>query len=40
LKRIFVLNPNHRITAKQALQHPFLVEEGQPDDGPVAAEIH
>ncbi|KAG7403611.1 Dual specificity protein kinase lkh1 [Fusarium oxysporum f. sp. rapae] len=40
LKRIFVLNPNHRITAKQALQHPFLVEEAQPDDGPVAAEIH
>ncbi|EXK82273.1 hypothetical protein FOQG_13407 [Fusarium oxysporum f. sp. raphani 54005] len=40
LKRIFVLNPNHRITAKQALRHPCLVEEAQPDDGTVAAEIH
>ncbi|KAK2471431.1 hypothetical protein H9L39_17662 [Fusarium oxysporum f. sp. albedinis] len=40
LKSIFVLNPNHRITAKQALQHPCLVEEAQPDDGTVAAEIH
>ncbi|KAI3565784.1 kinase-like domain-containing protein [Fusarium oxysporum f. sp. albedinis] len=40
LKRIFVLNPNQRITAKQALQHPFLVEEAQPDDGLVAAKVH
>ncbi|KAF5968213.1 CMGC CLK kinase [Fusarium coicis] len=38
LKRIFVLNPDHRITAKQALQHPCLTEIAQPDDGTLAAE--
>ncbi|SCV61389.1 uncharacterized protein FFFS_15959 [Fusarium fujikuroi] len=38
LKRIFVLNPEHRITAKQALQHPCLTEIAQPDDDTLAAE--
>ncbi|KAI3564207.1 kinase-like domain-containing protein [Fusarium oxysporum f. sp. albedinis] len=38
LKRIFVLNPNHRITAQQALQHPCLTEIVLPDDGTLAAE--
>ncbi|KLP06683.1 Uncharacterized protein Y057_9014 [Fusarium fujikuroi] len=38
LKRIFVLNPDHRITAKQALQHPCLTEIAQPDDDTLAAE--
>ncbi|KAI3570809.1 kinase-like domain-containing protein [Fusarium oxysporum f. sp. albedinis] len=38
LKRIFVLNPDHRITAKQALGHPCLTEIAEPDDGTLAAE--
>ncbi|KAJ0136988.1 Uncharacterized protein HZ326_20028 [Fusarium oxysporum f. sp. albedinis] len=36
LKRIFVLNPNHRITAQQALQHPCLTEIVLPDESSVA----
>ncbi|KAF5662395.1 CMGC CLK kinase [Fusarium heterosporum] len=39
LKRIFVYDPAHRITAKQALQHPWLKEMAQPDDGTEAAKI-
>ncbi|KIL84248.1 hypothetical protein FAVG1_12485 [Fusarium avenaceum] len=39
LKRIFVYDPAHRITAKQALQHPWLKELAQPDDGTEAAKI-
>ncbi|CZR49627.1 uncharacterized protein FPRO_14894 [Fusarium proliferatum ET1] len=38
LKRIFVVNPEHRITAKQALQHPCLTEIAQPDNDTLAAE--
>ncbi|EXK23537.1 CMGC/CLK protein kinase [Fusarium oxysporum f. sp. melonis 26406] len=37
LKRIFVFNPDHRITAKQALQHPCLIGVVQRDEGTVAA---
>lgn len=39
LKKIFVYDPAHRITAKQALQHPFLTEPSTPDDGTEAAKI-
>jgi dual-specificity kinase len=39
LKKIFVYDPAHRITAKQALQHPWLKEMAQPDDGTEAAKI-
>ncbi|KAF5230615.1 hypothetical protein FANTH_13767 [Fusarium anthophilum] len=38
LKRIFVLNPKHRITAKQALQHPCLTEIIPPDGSTFTAE--
>ncbi|KAJ1303647.1 hypothetical protein OPQ81_008075 [Rhizoctonia solani] len=33
LKKIFVYDPQHRITAKQALQHPWFKETAHPDDG-------
>jgi dual-specificity kinase len=39
LKKIFVYDPAQRITAKQALQHPWLKEMAQPDDGTEAAKI-
>ncbi|KAM0400367.1 hypothetical protein HYE67_007656 [Fusarium culmorum] len=39
LQKIFVYDPAHRITAKQALQHPWLKETAQPDDGTEAAKI-
>lgn len=39
LKKIFVYDPAHRITAKAALEHPFLTEATTPDDGTEAAKI-
>ncbi|KAL2107317.1 hypothetical protein VUR80DRAFT_5411 [Thermomyces stellatus] len=39
LKRIFVYDPARRITAKEALQHPWFKEPAQPDDGTEAAKI-
>ncbi|KAL2752891.1 hypothetical protein ACRALDRAFT_1036315 [Sodiomyces alcalophilus JCM 7366] len=39
LKKIFVYDPAHRITAKEALNHPFFKELAQPDDGTEAAKI-
>ncbi|KAI5465447.1 kinase-like domain-containing protein [Mariannaea sp. PMI_226] len=39
LKKIFVYDPAHRITAKQALNHPWFKEMAQPDDGTEAAKI-
>ena len=39
LKKIFVYDPAQRITAKQALQHPWFREVAHPDDGTEAARI-
>ena len=39
LKKIFVYDPADRITAKQALQHPWFKEAATPDDGTEAAKI-
>ncbi|RDW84565.1 hypothetical protein BP6252_02155 [Coleophoma cylindrospora] len=39
LKKIFVYDPSHRITAKEALQHPWFKEPASPDDGTEAAKI-
>ncbi len=39
LKKIFVYDPAKRITAKQALQHPWFNELANPDDGTEAAKI-
>lgn len=39
LKKIFVYDPARRITAKQALQHPWFQETAHPDDGTEAAKI-
>ncbi len=39
LRKIFVYDPNQRITAKQALQHPFFKEVASPDDGTEALRI-
>lgn len=39
LKKIFVYDPADRITAKQALQHPWFKEVATPDDGTEAAKI-
>jgi len=39
LKKIFVYDPAQRITAKQALNHPWFKEMAQPDDGTEAAKI-
>jgi len=39
LKRIFVYDPATRITAKEALQHPWFREIATPDDGTEAAKI-
>lgn len=39
LKKIFVYDPAHRITAKEALQHPWFKETAHPDDGTEAARI-
>jgi dual-specificity kinase len=39
LKKMFVYDPAHRITAKEALQHPWFRQVGHPDDGTEAAKI-
>lgn len=39
LKRIFVYNAAERITAKEALQHPWFKEIATPDDGTEASKI-
>ncbi|SPO01094.1 probable dual specificity tyrosine-phosphorylation-regulated kinase 2 [Cephalotrichum gorgonifer] len=39
LKKIFVYDPARRITAKEALQHPWFKEPAQPDDGTEAGKI-
>lgn len=39
LRKIFVYDPAQRITAKQALQHPWFKEAAAPDDGTEAAKI-
>merc|ERR1711939_981514 len=39
LEKIFVYDPAERITAKQALQHPWFKEAATPDDGTEAAKI-
>ncbi|KAM0820418.1 putative Kinase-like domain-containing protein [Seiridium cardinale] len=39
LERIFVYDPSKRITARQALEHPWFREVAIPDDGTEAAKI-
>lgn len=39
LQKIFVYDPARRITAKQALQHPWFREVAHPDDGTEARRI-
>ncbi|TAQ87849.1 hypothetical protein B7494_g3806 [Chlorociboria aeruginascens] len=39
LRKIFVYDPADRITAKEALQHPWFKEAATPDDGTEAARI-
>lgn len=39
LRKIFIYDPAHRITAKEALNHPWFKEPAQPDDGTEAAKI-
>lgn len=39
LKKIFVYDPAHRISAKAALSHPWFKETAHPDDGTEAAKI-
>lgn len=39
LTKIFVYDPARRITAKEALQHPWFREVAHPDDGSEAARI-
>ena len=39
LKKIFVYDPAQRITARQALNHPWFKEMAQADDGTEAAKI-
>jgi dual-specificity kinase len=39
LRRIFVYDPQDRINAKQALQHPWFKEIAGPDDGTEATKI-
>jgi dual-specificity kinase len=39
LRKIFVYDPNRRITAKQALQHPWFKEIATADDGSEAAKL-
>lgn len=39
LKKIFVYDPNNRITAHQALQHDWFKEMAYSDDGTEAAKI-
>lgn len=39
LRKIFIYDPAERITAKQALQHPWFKSAATPDDGTEAAKI-
>jgi len=39
LRRIFVYDPSDRITAKEALRHPWFKEAATPDDGTEATKI-
>jgi dual-specificity kinase len=39
LRKIFIYDPSERITAKQALQHPWFKEAATPDDGTEAGKI-
>jgi dual-specificity kinase len=39
LKKIFVYDPNERITAKEALQHQWFKELATADDGTEATKI-
>jgi dual-specificity kinase len=39
LRKIFVYDPADRITATQALQHPWFKEAATPDDGTEATKI-
>lgn len=39
LEKIFVYDPSKRITARQALEHPWFRELAIPDDGTEAAKI-
>ena len=39
LQRIFVYDPDKRITARQALAHPWFREAAVPDDGTEAIKI-
>lgn len=39
MRKIFVYDPADRITAKQALQHPWFKELAGPDDGTEALKI-
>lgn len=39
LRKIFVYDPSERITAKEALQHPWFKEAATPDDGTEATKI-
>jgi len=39
LKKIFTYDPARRITARQALQHPWFKEIPQADDGSEAARL-
>jgi dual-specificity kinase len=39
LRRIFVYDPNDRISAKEALQHQWFKEAATPDDGTEASKI-
>jgi dual-specificity kinase len=39
LRKIFIYDPAERITAKQALQHPWFKEAATPDDGTEATKI-
>jgi dual-specificity kinase len=39
LRKIFVYDPSERITAKDALRHPWFKEVATPDDGTEAMKI-
>jgi dual-specificity kinase len=39
LKKMFVYDASQRITAKEALNHPWFRQLGHPDDGTEAAKI-
>lgn len=39
LQKIFIYDPAKRITARQALEHPWFREAAIPDDGTEAAKI-